>query len=198
MVGDWTDEDGAPRTRASTISSRRVYEGRVLTLDVDTVQFPDDSTGELELIRHSGAAAVIPFLDAPRDSSARVLLIRQFRYAADRFLYEIPAGRIDGRESPEACARRELLEEAGCTAESFVRLGGFFTTPGFIDEYIHAFMATGLTRGEASPEQDEFIHVDSISLAGALGMIDRHEIVDGKSIIALFMADRLIGQQRQG
>lgn len=198
MAGDRTDDDGAPRTRASTISSRRVYEGRVLTLDVDTVRFPNDSTGELELIRHSGAAAVIPFLDAPRDSSARVLLIRQFRYAADRFLYEIPAGRIDGRESPEACARRELLEEAGCTAESFVRLGGFFTTPGFIDEYIHAFMATGLTRGEASPEQDEFIHVDSISLAGALGMIDRHEIVDGKSIIALFMADRLIGQQRRG
>lgn len=197
MAGDREEVEGAPRTRTSTISSRRVYEGRVLNLDVDAVRFPNGSAGELELIRHSGAAAIVPFLDTPRDSSARVLLIRQFRYAADRFLYEIPAGRIDGHESPEDCARRELREEAGCTAESLARLGGFFTTPGFIDEYIHAFMATGLTRGEASPEPDEFIQFDSISLSGALRMIDRHEIVDGKSIIALFMADRRISQQRQ-
>ncbi len=188
---------GAPRSRNSTISSRRVYQGRVLNLDVDTVRFPNDSTGELELIRHSGAAAVVPFLDTPRDSGARILLIRQFRYAADRFLYEIPAGRLDGGEAPEDCARRELKEEAGCTANSIAWLGGFFTTPGFIDEYIHAFMATGLTRGESKPERDEFIEVDSISLLGALRLIDQNEIVDAKSIIALFMADRLISQRRQ-
>jgi ADP-ribose pyrophosphatase len=184
--------DGAPRTRSATVSSHRIYSGRVLNLDVDRVRFPDDSEGQLELIRHSGAAAVIPFLDEPNDSDATILLIRQYRYAADRFLYEIPAGRLEPGEEPIACARRELREEAGCEAASFTSLGGFFTTPGFIDEFIHVFMATGLTRGEPKPESDEFIHSESHTLLEGLRMIDRGEIVDGKTIIALFMVDRLV------
>lgn len=184
--------DGAPRTRSATISSHRIYSGRVLNLDVDRVRFPDGSEGQLELIRHSGAAAVIPFVDEPNDSGARILLIRQYRYAADRFLYEIPAGRLEGGEEPIACARRELREEAGCEAASLTSLGGFFTTPGFIDEFIHVFMATGLTRGEAMPESDEFIHSESHTLLEGLRMIERGEIVDGKTIIALFLADRLL------
>jgi ADP-ribose diphosphatase len=183
---------GAPRRRASTVESRRLYEGRVLNLDLDRVRFPNGSMGELELIRHPGAAAVVPFLDEPNDQTARVLLIRQYRYAADRFLYEIPAGRLEEGEAPVECARRELLEEAGCTATTFVPLGGFFTTPGFIDEYIHAFIATGLTSGAPSPESDEFIHPESHPLKESLCMIDRGEIVDGKTIISLLMADRLI------
>ena len=183
---------GAPRNRGSTVSSRRIYSGRVLNLDVDRVRFPNGSEGQLELIRHSGAAAVLPFLDEPNDLSARILLIRQFRYAADRFLYEIPAGRLESGEEPFACARRELREEAGCEAASLVSLGGFFTTPGFIDEFIHVFIATGLTRGVATPESDEFIHSESHTLLEGLRMIDRGEIVDGKTIIAIFMADRLI------
>ena len=183
---------GPPRRRESTVASRRVYEGRVLNLDIDQVRFPDGSVGELELIRHSGAAAVVPFIGDPRDPEARILLIRQFRYAADRFLYEIPAGRLEPGESPVDCARRELLEEAGCTAESIIPLGGFFTTPGFIDEFIHVFIATGLTRGDATPERDEFIHPESNTPQDGLRMIERGEIVDAKTIIALFMADRLI------
>jgi ADP-ribose pyrophosphatase len=141
---------------------------------------------------------VVPFLDEPDNSSARVLLIRQFRYAADRFLYEIPAGRLDPGEAPIDCARRELLEEAGCVATSIVPLGGFFTTPGFIDEYIHTFIATGLTLGAASPESDEFIHPESHTLLGGLRMIDRGEIVDAKTIISLLMADRLINRSGEG
>lgn len=183
---------GAPRERASTVSSRRLYEGRVLNLDVDQVRFPDGTIGELELIRHSGAAAVVPLLDEPNDHNARVLLLRQFRYAADGFLYEVPAGRLEPGEPPDECARRELLEEAGCTAKSLVSIGGFFTTPGFIDEYIHAFMATGLTRGVAKPESDEFIQHESHTLQEILRMIDRGQIVDAKTIIALLMVERLI------
>ena len=130
--------------------------------------------------------------DEPNDVDARILLIRQFRYAADRYLYEIPAGRIDGSERPVDCARRELKEEAGCVAETIFPLGGFFTTPGFIDEFIHAFMATGLTRGDPEPESDEFIQPVSHTLKDALRMIERGEIVDGKTIIALFLADRCL------
>ena len=189
---DPSPPDGAPRTRRSTVSSQRIYSGRVLDLDIDQVRFPDESTGTLELIRHSGAAAVVPFLDPPADPDPRILLLRQFRYAADAFLYEIPAGRLEEGEPPMDCARRELREEAGCDAQSLVSLGGFFTTPGFIDEFIYLFAATGLTRGAARPEPDEFIHPVSHTLRRALGMIDRGEIVDGKTIVALFMADRLI------
>ena len=174
------------------MASRRVYEGRVLNLDIDQVRFPDGSLGELELIRHSGAAAVVPFIGDPRAPDARILLIRQYRYAADRFLYEIPAGRLEPGEAPIDCARRELREEAGCTAESILPLGGFFTTPGFIDEFIHVFIATGLTCGEATPERDEFIHHESHTPQDGLRMIERGEIVDAKTIIALLMADRLI------
>ena len=183
---------GAPRRRESTVATHRVYQGRVLNLDIDRVRFPNGSEGELELIRHSGAAAVVPFLDEPNDRNARVLLLRQYRYAADAFLYEIPAGRLNDGEAPIECARRELQEEAGCTATALVPLGGFFTTPGFIDEYIHTFIATGLTRGDASPESDEFIHQESHTLQEILRMIDRGQIVDAKTIVSLFMADRLI------
>ena len=183
---------GAPRHRESTVASHRVYEGRVLNLDIDRVRFPNGSVGELELIRHSAAAAVVPFLDEPNDRNARVLLLRQYRYAADEFLYEVPAGRLNDGEAPIECARRELLEEAGCTATSLVPLGGFFTTPGFIDEYIHTFVATGLTRGAASPESDEFIHHESHTLQEILRMIDRGQIVDAKTIVSLLTADRVI------
>ena len=193
-VSDEPAPRGAPQSRKATLSSTRIYSGRVLNLDLDRVRFPDDSEGTLELIRHSGAAAVLPFLDEPNDLSARVLLISQYRYAADRYLYEIPAGRLEPGESPVDCARRELREEAGCEAEEIRSLGGFFTTPGFIDEFIHVFLATGLTRGVAKPEADEFIHSVSHTLLEGLRMIDRGEIVDGKTIIALFMADRLIRQ----
>jgi ADP-ribose pyrophosphatase len=183
---------GAPRKRNSTLGSRRIYTGRVMNLDVDQVRFPDGTAGELELIRHSGAACVVPFLDPPNDNGARVLLIRQYRYAADRFLYEVPAGRMDQGEPPIACARRELLEETGCVATTLTSLGGFFTTPGFIDEFIYAFMASGLTRGDPKPESDEFIQPVSHTLKDGLRMIERGEIVDAKTIVALFMADRLI------
>ena len=99
------------------LASRRVYTGRVVRLDVDTVRFPDGSTGELEIIRHPGAAAIVPCLSDPRTSDdPTILLIRQFRYAAGGPLWEVPAGTLDPGEEPEACARRELLEEAGVTA----------------------------------------------------------------------------------
>src|SRR4051812_34705841 len=95
------------------LSSRREYSGKVISLDVDTVRFPDGSVGDLEMIRHPGASAIVPLLDDPRSSDPRVLLIRQYRYAADAFLLEIPAGRLDKNETPERCAVRELEEETG-------------------------------------------------------------------------------------
>lgn len=164
------------------LSTRRIHTGRVLNLDIDTVRFPDGSTGELEMIRHSGASAVLPFLDDPADPDPRVLLIRQFRHAADGPIWEIPAGRLEPGEEPEACARRELQEEAGVTAGQLVRLCTIYTTPGFTDERIHLFLASGLRQAPARLEADEFLEVRPTRWSEALDMVRRGEIGDGKTL----------------
>jgi ADP-ribose pyrophosphatase len=173
---------------SAKLSSRRVYTGRVVSLDVDRVQFPNGSTGELEMIRHPGASAVVPFLSDPAGEDPQILLLKQYRYAAERFMYEIPAGRLDPGEAPEACARRELLEETGCTAERVEQLTTIYTTPGFTDERIHLFMAVGLTHGETRREADEFIEVETVALSRALELIQRGEIDDGKTVVAILFA----------
>jgi ADP-ribose pyrophosphatase len=167
---------------------KRVYTGKVINLDVDRVEFPDGSTGELEIFRHPGASAVIPFLSDPRGPDPQILLIRQYRYAADGYIYEIPAGRLDSGEEPSACAARELREETGCTAGRLEHLLTMFTTPGFTDEQIHLFLATDLTRGEAARESDEFLSLEPMSLAHALEMIRTGAIRDGKTTTAILFA----------
>jgi ADP-ribose pyrophosphatase len=171
------------------LSSRRVYTGRVLDLDVDTVRFPNGSVGELEMIRHPGAAAVVPFADDPRSADPEVLLIRQFRHAAERYVWEIPAGRLDPGESPDACARRELEEEAGVTADDLRRLTTIYTTPGFTDERIHLFLATGLRDGTERREADEFLEVERLRWSEVLGLIQRGEVEDGKTLVTLMFVE---------
>ena len=171
-----------------TLETKRVYTGRVLNLDIDTVRFPDGSVGELEMIRHSGASAVVPFVSDPLGSDPQVMLLRQYRYAANGYVYEIPAGRLDPGELPIACAHRELREETGCTAAKMERLLTMYTTPGFTDERIHIFMATGLTVGEASREADEFLEVQTFPLSKALAMVEAGEIQDGKTALGLLFA----------
>ena len=175
-------------TDSARVDSVRAYNGRVLNVDLDRVRFPNGSVGELEMIRHPGASAVLPFVSDPRGEDPQLLLIRQYRYAAESFIYEIPAGRLDPGETPLACATRELLEETGCTAERVEHLITIYTTPGFTDEKIHLFMATGLSMGESHLEADEFIEVVTRPLSEVLAMIERGEVVDGKTIVALLYA----------
>lgn len=170
------------------LKSERVYTGRVLNLDRDTVRFPDGSTGQLEMIRHPGASAVLPFLDDPRSDDPRIILIKQFRHAADGFIWEIPAGRLDPGEAPEACARRELEEETGYRAARLDRIITMFTTPGFTDERIHLFLGTGLTLGTHRREDDEFMEIHEIRWRNALERIQAGEIQDGKTLVALTCA----------
>jgi ADP-ribose pyrophosphatase len=169
---------------AGKISSRRVYTGRVVSLDVDTVRFPNGTEGELEMIRHSGASAVVPVLEVPNEET-KVILIRQYRYAAEGYVFEIPAGRLEEGEAPEACARRELKEETGYTAETVTPLTTIFTTPGFTDERIHLFLASGLRPGESNLESDEVLDLHPVSIGDALEMIRSGAISDGKTISAL-------------
>lgn len=167
------------------ISARRVYDGRVINVDIDTVKFPNGSTGELEMVRHPGASAVVPFLTDPHGDDPQILLIRQFRHAADAFIYEIPAGKLEGGEPPVECAHRELREETGCTAETMEHVYTLYTTPGFTDERIHIFMASGLTRGEMAHEKDEFMTVETVTLSRALELVKTGELADAKTALAL-------------
>jgi ADP-ribose pyrophosphatase len=175
-------------TTPGTVSSRRIYTGRVLNLDIDQVRFPDESIGELEIIRHSGASAVVPFLSDPAGEDPHLLLIKQYRYAANGFLYELPAGRLDPGEEPVACARRELREETGCSADHVEFLYTMYTTPGFTDERIHLFLATGLTQGETGHESDEFLTVETLPLSQALEMIRDGVIQDAKTALGILYA----------
>jgi len=176
------------------VSSRRAYTGKVIAVDVDTVRGPSGETFDLEIIRHAGAAAVVPVLSDLTSPDPALLLIRHFRHAAGGSIWEVPAGVLKPGESPEACARRELTEETGATAGRIERLTTILTTPGFTDERIHLFLATELAAGEPNREHDEFIEVETVPLSRALGMIEKGEIQDGKTIAALlFLAGFRMG-----
>lgn len=174
--------------KPGALESRRVYTGKVLNLDIDRVRFPDGSVGELEIIRHSGASAVVPFLGDPTGDDPQLLLIKQYRYAANGYLYELPAGRLDPGEAPQECARRELREETGCSAERVEFLYTMYTTPGFTDERIHLFMATGLTHGATGHESDEFLTIETVPLSQALEMIRDGLIQDAKTALGILYA----------
>jgi len=179
------------------IDSETVYEGRVVRLSVDTVRFPDGSEGKLEMIRHDGASAVLPFLGDLSDPDPEVLLVRQYRYASDGYLYEVPAGlRAAPEESWEECAHRELEEETGMRAGSMTPLTRIYTAPGFTDEVIRLFVATNLEPGELSPDPDEFIEVVRIVFSEVLEMVRDGRIVDAKSIATILFADRFLRGDR--
>lgn len=171
------------------LSSRSIYKGRVVDLSVDTVRFPDGSSGELELIRHSGASAVLPVLSDPAGDDPQILLIKQFRYAAGGSMLEVPAGRPDRPGEPwEEVARRELEEETGLIADTLTPLTTIFTTPGFTDERIHLFMATHLRTGRQSLDLDEFLEPVKMPLSRALELVRDGEISDAKTICTLLYA----------
>ena len=176
-----------------TIDSRPVHSGRVVHLSIDRVRYPDGSIGELEMIRHSGAAAVLPVLDPIDVTDPRVLLVHQYRYAGGGYLYEVPAGRPDrpGEDWAE-CARRELAEETGYLAASLLPLTSILTTPGFTDEIIHIFMATGLECGSTGRDDDEFMEVVEFPLSAVLRMIRSGEIRDSKTICSILYFQEFI------
>lgn len=170
------------------LETKRVYTGRIVSLDVDTVRYPNGTVGELEMLRHPGASAVLPFLDDPAGADPRILLIRQYRHATGDYLWEIPAGRRDAGETPEKTAARELREETGYTCGNLHKLTWIWTTPGFTDEVIHLFRATDLTPGATSHEDDEVLNVHIVKWSEAREMIQTGAIVDAKTLVALLLS----------
>jgi len=160
--------------------TRRIFKGRVVTLDIDTVTLPNGATIELEMIHHPGAAAVVPMKE-----DGTVILIRQYRHAAGGYIYEIPAGKLHPGEDPKLCAARELQEEIGYRADSLELLTSVLTTPGFTDEVIHIYKGTGLTKGKQDLDHDEVIEIVELSLEKALAQIIDGTIRDAKTIVGL-------------
>lgn len=170
------------------IPRKTIYQGRIVDLGLETFELPDGTPVELEVIRHSGASAIVPILP---DGS--VLLIRQFRHAGGGFLLEIPAGRMEQGETPEQCATRELGEETGYRAASLTPMGSILTTPGFCDERIHLFLARELTPGPRRLDFDEYLANQAFPMSRALDAIASGEIQDAKTIAGLFLAARRVG-----
>ena len=164
------------------LARRRVYEGKVLSLDVDEVEEPGGVRATREVVRHRGSVAALPVHD-----DGRLVLVRQYRYPVDALVWELPAGRLDPGESPEAAARREMEEEVGLRPRRLEPLAVFYTTPGFCDEVMHLFRATGLESVAARPEADERIESRAFTLEEARGMIRAGEIREGKTLVALLM-----------
>lgn len=160
--------------------TRNIYTGRVVTLNIDTVTLPNGVTVDLETIRHPGASAVVPMKD-----DGTIVLIRQFRHAAGGFIYEIPAGKLDPGEDPLNCAARELEEEIGYRASSLELLSSIFTAPGFADEVIHVYKATGLTKGRQQLDRDEVLEVVEMPLSEAIRKVEDGTIRDSKTIVGL-------------
>lgn len=168
-----------------TVSSQRIYEGRVVTLNVDQVRFPDGRVGQQEIIRHTGASVIVPFLSDPHGDDPQILLIRQYRYAANKNLYEIPAGRPNPGETPAECAARELREETGCVAEHLEPLLEAYTTPGFTDERLHFFAAHGITHHATEFDADEYVEGFPVAMSRALEMVRTGEIEDMKTLLGI-------------
>ena len=164
-------------------SQTTLHQGRVFRLVRENVTLENGVVAELDVIRHPGAAAIVPFMN--RNT---LLLIKQYRHAAGGFIWEIPAGTIDSGESPLTCAKRELIEETGFSAEIWEPIGEITPLPAYSDERIHIFGASNLTPAKQHLDQDEILDVHEVSFDDALMMIRNHQIQDAKSISALFMA----------
>ncbi|MMZ62393.1 ADP-ribose pyrophosphatase [compost metagenome] len=164
-----------------TISTEPVFTGSVISLQVDTVELPDGSTGTREVVKHPGAVAVVAIKDG------RLLLVDQFRQAMGRCELEIPAGKLERGEDPKEAAQRELQEETGYTCGKITHLHSFYTSPGFADEIIHLYLAEELSAGEMALDDDEFIEVYEATMEETLRYINEGRIADAKTILAAYI-----------
>ena len=174
------------------LRSERIFDGRIVTLRVDAVSLPGGGETVREVVEHKDAAVMVPL-----DDDGNVVMVRQYRYAVGQVVLEVPAGLMEDSESPEECARRELQEEIGYAATDMTPLGGFWPSPGFCDEFIHAFLARGLKASRLAADEDENIEVVRYPVARVVEMIRTGEIRDAKTIVAVLLAAPRLEELRQ-
>lgn len=165
-----------------TLISKEIFSGKVISLHVQEVELPNGKHSKREIIKHPGAVAILAVTN-----DRKIVMVEQFRKALERNIVEIPAGKLEKGEEPALCARRELEEETGYICENLELLTSFYTSPGFADEMIHVFLATGLTKKEnsAALDEDEFVNLEELTLEEALHYIKEQKIYDAKTIYAV-------------
>src|SRR5271166_591259 len=177
----------AKRSQERIVSSRTVYRGPVFSVTTDHVEEPNGVCARRDVIHHSGSVVVLAVDDST--ATPRILLERQYRHAANDYLWELPAGRIDPGEQELQAAKRELIEETGYRADHWRRILKFYASPGFVAETMAIFLATGLRTGEAEPEDDEIIHKRMVPLPTAIKMVLKGTIRDAKTIAGVLWLD---------
>lgn len=170
-----------------TLSTEQVFDGKIVKVFVDDVRLPDGREARWERVIHPGAVGMVPLL-----SDGTIVLVRQYRHAVGKVLLEIPAGKLEEGEPPEACARRELAEEVGYRAGEMVKLAEFYNSPGYSDEYFHLFLARELEEGQAEAEPDEFFQVETMHLEEAFDLISSGEVRDAKTVIGITLTKLLL------
>lgn len=165
------------------LDTSRKYEGIIVNVRVDGVELEDGSRAFREVVEHPGGVGIVPI-----DENGCVLMVRQFRYPFGMELLEIPAGKLERGEDPFECAKRELSEETGCTAEHYVDLGYMCSTPGFCEERLYIYLAYGLTYGEMHLDEGEFLTVERVPLDTLVEMIAKNEIPDAKTVFGILKA----------
>jgi ADP-ribose pyrophosphatase len=163
-----------------TLETKPIFQGRIISLQVDTVRLPNGETATREIVRHPGAVAVVALL------GDRMLVVEQFRKPLEKVQVEIPAGKLDEGEEPEAAALRELEEETGYRARSIIHLQSFSTSPGFAEEIVHLYFTDDLEKGEVHLDEEEFLTCEAITLEQAQQYILEGRICDAKTLLAVY------------
>lgn len=172
------------------LHSRKIFQGKIVTLNLEDVQLPDGTHSTLEIVHHPGGAAVVAI-----DAQRQVCLLRQFRHAVGGWIWELPAGKLEPNEPPELTARRELQEEAGVDAAHWQSLGQYVSSPGILTERVHLFLATQLAPAQLAREQGEVMEVHWVDFDAALRRVHSGDIEDGKTGLGLFKAAEVLRTQ---
>ena len=166
-----------------TITSEKLFEGRIIDLRIETVEMPDGKTAYRELVDHPGGVGILALTD-----DGKIPMVRQYRKPMETVTLEIPAGKLDKEEEPLLCGIRELKEETGYEAKEVISLGYMYPSPGFANEITYVYFAKGLSKGKDNPDEDEFLDVEEFSVAEIEQMILKNEINDGKTLVAFLKA----------
>ncbi len=181
-----------PKGKAQVLSSKLAYKGKIFSVYTEKVREPNGVEAVRDVVRHSGSVVILAVDDTTNPSDPLVVIERQFRHAADQYLLELPAGRVEPGENVLAAAKRELIEETGYRAKKWTKLVRYFASPGFVGEWMEIYLATGIAAGTAEPEEDERIEVRLLPLSELVRMCAAGEIHDGKTIVgAMIYAQRL-------
>ncbi len=179
--------------KENTLQQETVFRGKLLHVRRDQVELENGHQSVREFCMHPGGVGVLPLTE-----DGQVLLVEQFRYAYGAELLEIPAGKLEPGEDPLVCGIRELKEETGCSASEMIPLGCIYPTPGYVDEKLYLYLARGLTQGEASPDEGEFLNLHRIPLEELLKRVMNDEIHDAKTVVAALKTSRLLEEEQHG